>query len=135
MSNSGSSVQLEQIVRPSTNPSIRPPYPSQITSTAKPASDTPKVWGSSGNSVFDLRAQDESTVKPATWPETQRTYDVVRVKNTDDPDQHVDVEVMTEYQGRNKISQDRITLKFATNTNTDNTEVLSRGNIRKQPGT
>jgi hypothetical protein len=67
------------------------------------------------------------------WPETQRKYDVVRVYNPDDHEQYVDTEQMTEYQGRNKISKERIILRFADTKNTDNTKVLQKGLTRKNP--
>jgi hypothetical protein len=111
---------LEFVVRPSQSPAIRPGVPSQIFATPKIPQNTPITWGSAGDSIFDLKAHASSTVQPASWPETSRKYDVVRVYNPDDP----------EYQARNKISGDRFTMKFATNTNTENTEVISRGNTR-----
>jgi hypothetical protein len=71
----------------------------------------------------------QSEVPEPKW-ETERTYDVVRVYNPDDRSQFVDTEQMTEYQARNKISKERITLKFATNSNTENTEVIQKGLTR-----
>lgn len=122
---------LEFIVRPSQTSNIRPGVPTQIFAPQKVPQNNPITWGSSGDSVFDLRARDQSEIKPATWPEEQRKYDVVRVFNPDDRTQFVDTEQMTEYQGRNKISKDRIVIRFAKNQDTDNTEVISTGNIRK----
>ena len=55
--------------------------------------------------------------------------------NKDDREQYIDTEVMTEYNGRNKISQDRIQIRFADTKATANTEIISRGNVRRQPGT
>jgi hypothetical protein len=121
---------LEFVVRPSQSPAIRPGVPSQIFATPKIPQNTPITWGSAGDSIFDLKAHASSTVQPASWPETSRKYDVVRVYNPDDREQFIDTEQMTEYQARNKISGDRFTMKFATNTNTENTEVISRGNTR-----
>lgn len=126
---------LEYVVRPSQNPSIRPGHPSQILATPKIVANEPITWGSSGPSVFDLRASSQSEVPEAKW-ESSRTYDVVRVYNPDDHSQFVDTEQMTEYQARNKpsqpsaIAQDRIQLMFATNTNSPDTEVISKGNKR-----
>ena len=122
--------KLEQIVRPSVSADIRPAYPYQILEAPKVPVNTPVVWGNAGDSVFELRAHAESKVEPAKWPETDRTYDVVRVFNEDDREQHIDTEVMTEYQGRNKISQDRITLRFAKPQDTKNTEVRERDKKR-----
>lgn len=123
---------LEYVVRPSQSPAIRPGSPSQLFETQKVPQNTPVSWGSSGNSVFDLTAREQSEV-PQPKFEAQRTYDVVRVYNPDDRTQFVDTEQMTEYQGRNKLSSERFTMKFATNTNTENTEVIQKGLKRKQP--
>lgn len=126
---------LEYVVRPSQLTNIRPGTPTQILATPKIIDNEPIVWGGSGNSIFDLNASESVDLPQAKWEE-KRTYDVVRVYNPDDRTQFVDTEQMTEYQARNKPSQqssiaaDRIQLKFATNTNTDNTEVISKGNTR-----
>lgn len=124
---------LEHVVRPSQAPQIRPGQPTQLFATPKVPQNEPQVWGGSGDSVFDLQAHAQQEL-PEPKFEAQRTYDVVRVFNPDDRSQFVDTEQMTEYQGRNKISKERFTMRFATNTNTENTEVRSRNNIRKQPG-
>jgi hypothetical protein len=121
---------LEYVTRPSQSPNIRPGHPTQLLAAPNVVANNPIVWGSPGNSVFDLRASSQSTV-PTPKFEAQRTYDVVRVFNPNDKTQFVDTEQMTEYQGRNKLSADRVQLMFATNTNTDNTEVISKANIRK----
>lgn len=121
---------LEYVVRPSQSPTIRPGSPSQIFATPKVPQNTPVSWGSAGNSVFDLHAQAQHELPQPQW-ETQRKYDVVRVYNPDDRSQYVDTEQMTEYQARNKMSKDRFTMRFATNRNTENTEVISKGLTRK----
>jgi hypothetical protein len=87
------------------------------------------VWGSGGSSVFDLRAHAQVEL-PKPKFEEKRTYDVVRVFNPDDRSQFVDTEQMTEYQGRNKLGNDRFVMKFATNRNTENTEVIQKGLTR-----
>lgn len=124
---------LEQIVRPSQSPSIRPSSATQIYATPKIPENEPIVWGSSGQTVFELKAHAEGS-NDTHFPETQRTYDVVRVYNPDDRDQHIDTEVMTEYQGRNKISQDRITIRYGETKADANTEVISKGNVRNGSG-
>jgi hypothetical protein len=121
---------LEHVVRPSQRPDIRPGTPSQIFEPLKVPTNEPITWGNGGDSVFDLQAQASSEVPEPKW-ESQRSYDVVRVYNPDDRDQFVDTEQMTEYQARNKMSKERFTMRFATNRNTENTEVISSGNIRK----
>lgn len=124
---------LEYVVRPSQAPSIRPGHPSQLLVAAAVPQNTPQQWGSSGDSVFDLHAHSSATVPKPEFPETQRKYDVVRVYNPDDNTQYIDTEEMTEYQGRNKISKDRIVLRFADTQNTANTKVQQRGLTRKNP--
>lgn len=121
---------LEHVVRPSESPKIRPGTPTQIFATPKVVQNNPNVWGSAGNSVFQLQARAQQEL-PQPLTETERKYDVVRVYNPDDRTQFVDTEQMTEYQGRNKISNDRIKLRFNGNANTTNTEVISKNNIRK----
>lgn len=126
--------QFEKMVRPAQQPiKIRPDYPDQLSKAPPPPKTNLIVWGNAGRSVFELRAQTQSDIDNK-WPETQRTYDVVRVYNPDDRSQSIDTEVMTEFNGRNKISQDRVQIRFGKTENTANTEVISRGNIRKQPG-
>jgi len=121
---------LEQIVRPSQAPTIRPGPAVQIYATPKIVENEPITWGSAGNSVFQLSASASGEAPEATWPESDRTYDVVKVYNKDDREQFIETEVMTEYQGRNKISQDRITIRFAATKDSPNVEVVSRGNKR-----
>lgn len=124
---------LEQIVRPSLAGAIRPSPPAGY--FASPIFSDPNIvtWGTSGATVFELQAHQQATVPPAIWPksdETKRTYDVVRVKNPDDPTQHVDVEAMTEYIARNRIDKSRTTLRYAPQGASDNVEVLSKNNVR-----
>jgi hypothetical protein len=121
---------LEYVVRPSQSPQIRPGTPTQTFETPKVPQNEPITWGSAGNSVFDLHARTQQEL-PAPLTETERKYDVVRVFNPDDHDQFVDTEQMTEYQGNNKISNDRIKLGFANNADTKDTKVISKNNIRK----
>lgn len=124
---------IEYVVRPNESARIRPGSPSQILAPPKIVENEPQVWGSSGDGVFDLRAHSQVELKPPEFPETKRKYDVVRVYNPDDREQYVDTEVMTEYQGRNKISKDRIILRFAETQNSKTTEVRQRGLTRTNP--
>jgi hypothetical protein len=123
---------LEQVVRPSQTPRIRPGHPTQILKTPKIPQNNPVVWGSSGSSIFEIQGNLSQEVPKPKWEES-RTYDVVRVYNPDDREQFVDTEQMTEYQGRNKLGKDRFVMKFATNRNTENTEVIERGLVRNTP--
>jgi len=124
---------LEYVVRPSQSPNIRPGSPSQMLAPPKVIENEPQVWGSSGDSVFDLRAHTQQELPKPEFPETQRKYDVVRVYNPDDHEQYIDTEQMTEFQGRNKISKDRIVLRFAKTQNTADTKVMQRNLTRKNP--
>jgi hypothetical protein len=126
------SAPVERIVRPAEVIKLRPDYPDALNKAPPPPKSNVVVWGSAGQDVFALQASASQSINNK-WPETSRTYDVVRVYNPDDRDQHIDTEVMTEYQGRNKISQDRIQIRFAETKNTANTEVISRGNSRSVP--
>lgn len=124
---------LEQIVRPAQAYSFRPPpnYAARGPTITKGSKVV--TWGSSGANIFQLQASIQQNVPPATWPksdEEKRTYDVVRVMSADDPSTFVDTEVMTEYQARNQIDGSRITLRYASNVDTDTTQVISRGNVR-----
>jgi hypothetical protein len=124
---------LEFVVRPSQSPAIRPGVPTQIFKTPKVPQNEPITWGNSGQSVFDLHAHTQAEIPKPLWPETDRKYDVVRVYNPDDHEQYVDTEQMTEYQGRNTISKDRIVLRFAKTQETADTKVMQRGLSRKNP--
>jgi hypothetical protein len=124
---------LEQIVRPSQAYSFRPPPNYAARAPVITKGSKVVTWGSSGQNIFQLQASIQQNVPPATWPkedEEKRTYDVVRVFNADDPTTFVDTEVMTEYQSRNQLDGSRTTLRFATNTDTATTQVISRGNVR-----
>jgi len=135
---------LEYIVRPAQAPSIRPGVATQTLAAPKVIVNEGKTWGGSGDSIFDLTASDQVELPKAKWEESDRTYDVVRVFNKDDRSVYIDTEQMTQYSGFNNsqksqsgidpsrtgISKDRIILRFAAAQNTDDTEVISRGNKR-----
>jgi hypothetical protein len=126
---------LEFVVRPTQLTPIRPGVPTQLLATPKIIDNPGVTWGRSGATLFDFSAQDQSTVKPANFNETQRTTDTVRVHNPDDTSQFIDTEQMTAYQGRDPKTGAKISLKFQGNTNTDNTEVIQKGVIKNAPGT
>ena len=126
---------IERIIRPAQDGAIRPAAVQGYQAPPATPDDNTITWGSSGSNIFQVSAHVSQTIDNP-WPksdETQRTYDLVRVKNPDDTDQHVDVEVMTEYQARNKIDKSRITLRYGAQEGSANVEVLSRKNIRKSP--
>lgn len=127
--------KLEQIVRPSQDGLIRPSPAAGYQAPPIIPNGNTVTWGSAGNDIFQVSAHVSQSINNP-WPksdETQRKYDVARVKNPDDHDQHVDVEAMTEYQARNKIDKSRITLRYAKMNPTEgNIEILSSDNVRKQ---
>lgn len=120
---------LEVIVRPSQSPDIRPPIAFGLQASPAPTPDTEVVWGSAGNNAFNFTRHVSQSIE-AVHNETTRTFDKVRVKNPDDLSQHVDVEAMTKYQGKNAIDRSRITINYDRVQEADNIEVLSRDNTR-----
>lgn len=123
---------LEKLVRPSQVSSVRPNWRSNLKSAAKSGAPQPVElsWGGSGESIFSVVTPDPVGFKLEDDPkkeETDRQYDVVRVKNEDDPDQYVDTEVMTDWRGMNLQTGEIVQFKFLGPQNTKNTEVISRG--------
>lgn len=126
---------LITIVRPNQTPDIRPAKGTKLRTTRPVTPDAPDdgrvTWGSSGNSVFQLRANIKQELPPVIM-EQARVYDVIRVENPDDSDQYVETEVMTEYQARNSIDKSRYVLRFGATQPSANVSIVSRGNVRKQ---
>lgn len=124
---------LELLVRPNQTGIIRPQPWNTPSTRADEATKNDMVllsWGGSGDSIFSIARPDFAWKVEDEKDETERTYDVVRIKNKDDPEQYVDTEVMTEYKARNKIDQSRVTLRFGATQASENTEIISRGNKR-----
>lgn len=122
---------LELLIRPNQTGNIRPNYYNGFRS-ASPDDETKTdnvvvAWGKGGDSIFTINHPDFGFTVEDVKDETERTYDIVRIKNKDDPEQYVDTEVMTEWKARNKIDQSRITLRFGAPQSSSNTEVLERG--------
>lgn len=66
--------------------------------------------------------------------ETKRTYDTVRIKNPDDPSQHVDAEVMTKQEiSRHKSNKLLYDVNHTKQQNSANIEVIKRGSVRSNP--
>lgn len=128
--------QLEQIVRPSQAPSIRPGAATQIYTTPKVVVNEPVTWGSSGDSVFDLRAHSEAQ-NDTKWPESTRTFDVVRVYNPDDKESFVDTEVMTKFGATSKnlkagsSTADKFEMTFSRPVAGENQEIMQKDVTRK----
>jgi hypothetical protein len=125
--------ELEQIVRPAQDGSIRPVYLPQLLAAPKVSNPNAVTWGSASASIFQASASISQSVPPAKWPksdEIKRTYDIVKVMNPDDHSQYVHVEAMTEYQARNAIDKSRVTLKYASQGASEHVEIVSTGNVR-----
>jgi hypothetical protein len=124
---------LEQIVRPSTAGSIRPGVPLGYQQPPIVKDSNTITWGGSGSNIFTLKAHVQQSINNP-WPqdEIKRTFDVVKVFNPDDHDQHVTVEAMTKYQARNRVDKSRYELNFAKMNPTEgDIEIVSSGNTRQ----
>lgn len=129
---------LENLVRPNESTNYRPPptnpFASSNPNDSRKFENAKLSWGGAGDGLFTWQNPGFGLTDDTKNDETLRKYDVVRVKNKDDPDQYVDTETMTEYQARNAISKQRITLRFAPPEASENTEIISRGNSRGSGG-
>lgn len=124
---------LELLVRPNATGIVRPNARNAQSTRSDDGTKNDNVvieFGGSGDSIFAVAYPDYEWKVEDEKGETERTYDTVRVKNKDDPDQYVDTEVMTEWKGRNKIDGSRTTLRFGAPQGDANNEILSRGNKR-----
>lgn len=91
--------------------------------------DSTIVWGKAGASPFQLQANsalEEITERT----EVQRTYDVVRVKDPDNEDNHIDVEVMTSYTSVDKNGGSRLKINLDRTRESQNVEILERDKTR-----
>lgn len=128
-------MSMESIVRPFSLPFFKPK--DTTSKRAQRSSELVEItWGGSGADIFDsagsalnsFKVEDEKQQR-----ETRRTYDVVRVKNTEDDSQYVDTEVTTEYQMRQRITADRYTpfkYVYGAAPTGDNIEILKKGLVR-----
>lgn len=87
-------------------------------------------WGSAGSDVFQLQASNQNEIKNEDSTEVERTYDIVRVKNPDDPEQNLDVEVATEFALRTKISESRFKVRYTPQEASENVEIIARNQKR-----
>jgi hypothetical protein len=92
-------------------------------------SETTVVWGKPGASPFQIQANVALEVDE-TRTETSRTFDVVRVKDPDNADNHVDMEVMTSYTSRKKNGGGRVTIDLARVQPSESVEILERDQTR-----
>lgn len=118
-------MSLEVIVRPFVNPDTRPKA-----RAPKPVVDEriTEIAGRRG-SFIQLSHSESTSWNTSNQTEVKRTFDVVRVKNPDDDQQHVDVEVTTKLRVRN-ADNSQSTLRLAKPTATENTEILEEDRER-----
>ena len=122
----------ELISRPFDKPPVFPP---RKTSKPQPkeGEDVVFTFGAAGQNVFQISASNRNEITDNDRKEVRRTYDTVRVKNPDDNNQHVDVEVLTEYQARNRIDDKRYKVRFTPQAESANIEILKRNQVRTTP--
>lgn len=126
---------LERIIRPAQTKGIRP-FNFSIARTS-PATNQQAMlsWGSAGSNVFQLQASIQQSVKPdIKGNETRRVYDVVNISNPDDPTQHVQAQVLTQYQAINQIDKSRITLNYARTVPSQDVQIVSTNNVLTSSG-
>lgn len=124
---------LELLVRPNQSSDFRPPGNAPRRAQVGDVTKNDNVlvsWGSGGDSIFTVTSPSFGFKLEEDKGEIERTYDVVRIKNKDDPEQYVDTQVMTEWKGRNRIDGSRTTLRFAPPEEDENSEVLEKDKKR-----
>jgi hypothetical protein len=92
-------------------------------------SDTTVVWGKAGASPFQLQANVALEVIEERT-EVQRTYDVVRVTDPNNEDNHIDMEVMTSYTSVDKNGGSRLKINLDRATESENVKVMERDRTR-----
>lgn len=116
----------------------RPWLPGDIRPSKKDTGREPVVagnavltWGKGGGNVFLLAAgiQNNFVVEDDNV-EIKRTFDTIRIKQPDNADNYVDVEVMTAYQSRNTISAERRKIAFSKVEASQNVEIIKRDQTR-----
>lgn len=97
-----------------------------------------------GAKVIDLNHSHSANASRSVMKETQRTVDNVRIKNPDNPDQHVDVQrpasVNMQMDSKGNVTSIRastgdanVTITYAPQPAQDNVEVLEEGIVIKNP--
>jgi hypothetical protein len=89
-------------------------------------------------SVVQLDASFSSDVSKQSHKETQRTYDEVRIKNPDKPEQYVDVKRPTEIKSSPTAANvpyggTSEKIKYAPQEETSSVEILEKGLTEKNP--
>jgi hypothetical protein len=106
----------------------RPDFNPDKYKAAVPNTDTTVVWGRSGASPFEETFS--LSTQSSEEKEVRRKFDVVRIKDPNNEDNHVDVEVLTELETRSKINNKRTTLRMEKPQASDTTEILQRNQER-----
>lgn len=120
---------IENLSRPFSPLDIRPNNKTTKREPLTPG-NTLLTWGTGAGNVFQLRAQSRGEVNNDDHKEIRRTFDTVRVKNPSDNSQFVDVEVLTEYQARNRIDDSRVKVRFTPQEASSNIEIMRRNQVR-----
>ena len=111
---------------------IRPDFNPNKYKTSVPETETTIVWGKPGADPFEelyvLSAEAEEE------REIRRKFDVVRVKDPDNEDNHIDVEVMTEWEGRTTVSNKRVKMTLEKPQASSNVEIRERNRTRSSGG-
>ena len=117
-------LSLEGVVRPFLPPVTRP-ADKAATVPPVPAEDVDRnLFSFSGSGqVINLAHSARSNASRSGSRETERTFDVMRVKNPEDPQQYVDVEVVTALKSLDWTDVPQ-TLRLAKPPETDNVERL-----------
>lgn len=129
-------MSLEQIVRPSQLTDPKPSYAAMLPykQASFPVDEDEYNFGKGDNDVFAVagvaKTADIKLENGQENFEVKRKFDTVRVKSQDDPNTYVDTEVMTEYQTRNKINDERTIIRFTSPQSSENTEVIRRNQTR-----
>lgn len=123
-------IELESIVRPTLPTDFRPPVNTLVLVPVIIDDDDTVVWGGAGDSVFQLKFLGAPTQIKFVSTEESRVFDTVRVKDPDNDENHLDLEVMTQYSGRNKTDDSRISISLARVQPAQDVEILSRNNVR-----
>jgi hypothetical protein len=124
---------LETVVRPAQTPSVRPPPVAASNTAAPPAADDnlTEIGGGQGQ-VTELRHSISTQITYYfKQKETRRTVDVVRVKNKDNKEQYIDVEVTKELQLRNQLTNADSKLQLRPPDLDANMEVIKKNLVKE----
>lgn len=125
---------VENVVRWAGIPQSRP-VPRAATVNPVSAEDTDRsfftITGTAGK-VIELKHSKSANMSRHISQELERTFDTMRVKNPDDHDQHVDVEVMTRLKSINWAGVTEVQ-RLQKPQETDDIEKIDEGRKRADP--